>query len=437
MTARNDVRIAADEGHEYQGRARPPKAAVAAAVFAFSLGLALAVFQTFDRHPWSMLDLRVYVWGGALAGHSQDPYLYTYPPALHFTYTPLAAASFAPLAWLSLPVAIGIITAVSVGSLIAVIWLTWGAVSNWRSRDRIGATLAVAAVALWIEPVRQTLSFGQVNLILMLVIVADLCMPDSRRWKGVGVGLAAGFKLTPLIFIPYLLITRRFRAAAVATATFALTIAASAAVLPKATEHYWFDRLFLNPTRVGNVRFIGNQSLYGAILRLVGSAAAARPYQLAAAAVIGTAGLLLAAWASRRGQEMIGILVCALTGLLVSPVSWSHHWVWVAPLLVVLADLATRPRSLAAPRFRRWAPWLGAAAVAVLFSGVLWIVPASPARGYTMTGFQQVIGDLYVLAGLAGLVVMAGILAYTRPTEKRPSGMNPPAASEAHLAQPS
>jgi alpha-1,2-mannosyltransferase len=271
----------------------------------------------------------------------------------------------------------------------------------------------------------------------MLVIVADLCMPDSRWWKGVGVGLAAGFKLTPLIFIPYLLITRRFRAAAVATATFAVTIAASAVVLPKATEHYWLDRLFLNPTRVGNVRFIGNQSLYGAILRLFGSAAAARPYQLAAAAVIGTAGLLLAAWASRRGQEMIGILVCALTGLLVSPVSWSHHWVWVAPLLVVLANLATRPRSLAAPRFRRWAPWLGAAAVAVLFSGVLWIVPASPARGYTMTGFQQVIGDLYVLAGLAGLVVMAGILAYTRPTEKRPSGMNPPAASEAHLAQPS
>jgi alpha-1,2-mannosyltransferase len=134
---------------------------------------------------------------------------------------------------------------------------------------------------------------------------------------------------------------------------------------------------------------------------------------------------------------MIGILVCALTGLLVSPVSWSHHWVWVAPLLVVLADLATRPRSLAAPRLRRWAPWLGAAAVAVLFSGVLWIVPASPARGYTMTGFQQVIGDLYVLAGLAGLVVMAGILAYTRPTEKRPSGMKPPAASEPHLAQPS
>ena len=107
------------------------------------------------------------------------------------------------------------------------LWLTWGALERWRTGGRLGATLGLGAVALWLEPVRQTLSFGQVNLLLMLLIVADLCLPDSRWWKGVGVGLAAGFKLTPLIFIPYLLLTRRFRAAAVAPAIFALTIAVS------------------------------------------------------------------------------------------------------------------------------------------------------------------------------------------------------------------
>ena len=183
----------------------------------------------------------------------------------------------------------------------------------------------------------------------MLIVVADLCLSDSRWWKGVGVGLAAGFKLTPLIFIPYLVLTRRYRAAAVATATFGLTIAISLVALPAAAEDYWLDGLFLNANRVSHVRYVVNQSLNGALLRL-GSTAAEQPYRLVTEAAVAITGLLLAAWVSRRGQEMAGILICALTGLLVSPVSWSHHWVWVAPALVVLADLATSPRWLSASR---------------------------------------------------------------------------------------
>ena len=389
----------------------------AALLFAVSMAVLVTVFLAFSRHPWSMLDLRVYLWGGSILHHSSDPYSQTYESGLRFTYTPMAAGFFALIAVISPHVLKGLVAAGSIVSLLAVLWLTWGALERWDSRRRLGATLAVAAVAVWLEPVRQTLTFGQVNLVLMLVIVADLYLPDSCRWKGVGVGLAAGFKLTPLIFVPYLLLTRRFRAAAVATATFALTIASSAVILPAAAEHYWSDGLFLDPNRVGNVRYIGNQSLYGAIERLLGSAAEARPYQLAAAAVVGTGGLFLAAWASRRGEEVIGILVCALTGLLISPVSWSHHWVWIAPMLVVLADLATRPSLAAAPRARR-ACWLGALAVVALFSGLLWTVSARAADGTAMSGFQQVVGDLYVLAGLAGLGVIAGLIALTQHTER-------------------
>jgi alpha-1,2-mannosyltransferase len=406
------------------GRLRKPRpvwprdAAPATALFVFSLALSVILFQTLSSQPWSMLDLRVYLWGGTLVRHSQDPYQYTYTHFLHFTYTPVAAGFFALVSLVNVQVVKGLITAASIASLLAVLWMTSGALERWRTHGRLGATLAIGAVALWLEPVRQTLSFGQVNLLLMVLIVADLCLPDSRWWKGAGVGLAAGFKLTPLIFIPYLLLTRRFRAAAVATATFALTIAGSLVLLPRASEHYWFDGLFLNPHRLGNVAYVGNQSLYGALLRLCGSPAAARPYQLAAVAVVGTGGLMLAAWASRRGQEMVGVLVCALTGLLVSPVSWSHHWVWVAPMLVVLAELATRPLVLPQDRRRRLACWLGAAAVAVLFSGVLWTVPSPAVQGHVMTGPEQLIGDLYVLAGVLGLGVVAGLLALTRHRDR-------------------
>jgi alpha-1,2-mannosyltransferase len=408
---------AGDDDRSAPARAR--NATIGAALFGMSLALYIVIFQVFPRHPWSMLDLRIYLWGGTTARHSQDPYVHTYlPHSLHFTYTPMAAGVFALLSVVDLPVMKVLMVAGSIASLVGVLWLTWGALGRERSADRLGATLAMAAVALWLEPVRQTLSFGQVNLVLMLIIVADMCLPDTRWWKGIGVGLAAGFKLTPLIFIPYLLITRRFRAAAVSAATFAVTVLGSFVLLPKAAHHYWLDALFLNANRLGNVHYVGNQSLYGAILRLIRSETAARPYQLLAEVLVGVTGLVLAAWASRRGQEIVGVLVCALTGLLVSPVSWSHHWVWVAPMLVVLADFATRPPSLAVAASWQRACWLGAGAVALVFSGVLWGVPSTgphPAvQGYVMTVPEELLGDLYVLAGLGGLGAIACLLVYAR-----------------------
>jgi alpha-1,2-mannosyltransferase len=329
----------------------------------------------------------------------------------------MAAGLFAVLAVINMHIVKVLVIAASVASLAGVLWLTWGRLGYGRSARRLSATLCAAALALWLEPVRQTLSFGQVNLVLMLIVVADLCLPDGRWWKGVGVGLAAGFKLTPLIFIPYLLLTRRYRAAAVATATFGLTIAISLVALPAAAEHYWLDGLFLNPNRLGGIRYIGNQSLNGALLRLLGSGAAVQPYRLVAEAVVAIAGLLLAAWVSRRGQEMAGILICALTGLLVSPVSWSHHWVWIAPALVVLADVAAGARRPAGRRWR-WAAWLAVAAVVAVFSGVLWAVPASAVQGHVMTGPQQLIGDLYVLAGLVSLGVIAVLMARARRRDR-------------------
>ena len=186
-------------------------------------------------------------------------------------------------------------------------------------------------MAVWLGPVQQTLDLGQVNLVLMLLVLADLSLPDRARFKGIGLGLAAGFKLTPLIFVLYLLLTRRFRAAAVALSTFAATIAASLVLLPGPAREFWFGGLFLNSRRTGNNAYVGNQSLHGMLARLVGETAASQLPRAALPVLAGLAGVLLAAWWSRRGQEAIGILTCALAGLLASPISWAHHWVWAAP----------------------------------------------------------------------------------------------------------
>jgi alpha-1,2-mannosyltransferase len=318
-----------------------------------------------------------------------------------------------------------LITSASVVSLAAVMWLSWGKLGYPRSPGRLGATLLVTAIALWLEPVQQTLAFGQVNLVLMLIIMADLCLPDGNWLKGIGVGLAAGFKLTPLVFVPYLLLTRRYRAAAVALGTFGLTIAGSYLLLPKAAHQFWAGRLFLSASRVGNVAYVGNQSLCGAAIRLFGSASAAHPYWLAAAAVTAVAGLLLAAWLSRIGQELAGILTCALTGLLISPVSWSHHWIWIAPILVALTELAIRAGQLISLRSMLLVGWLAVAAVLALFiaypfhatpgaprlpEGLIWTLPQAALQGTGMTGDQELVGNLYVLAGLFGLTVTAAWL---------------------------
>jgi len=418
-------------------------------MFATSAGLLAAVFAAARSDLWAMLDLHVYLWGGKLTWRTGSPYQRLYRDFhLYFTYPPMAAGLFAILQRLTVPVVQWLVTVASVVSLTVILWLTWGQLGHRRAASRLAATLALAAVTLWIEPVQQTLAFGQVNLVLMLVIVADLCQSDSRWWKGTGVGLAAGFKLTPLIFVPYLLLTRRFRAAAVAVVTFGVTIAGSFALLPRAARQFWLGGLFLDSNRVGNVDYAGNQSLQGAAGRLLGDTAAAHPYWLVNVAVVGAAGLGLAALLSRRGQEMAGILTCALTGLLVSPVSWSHHWVWVAPMLAAVAESAMRLAARNPGRWWRQAGWAAPAVILALFfaypfhlapgallvpEGLLWTLPSPALQGSGMTGLQQVTGNLYVLAGLAGLCLIGGCLAVARDPAADPRGGRlPPEPGGAH-----
>lgn len=417
LRQRPSVGRAAEAGPKPLGRERPPAPrwplVLGVSIFAASLAGLAALDAALPGQRWSMLDLQIYRWAGLVVRSSGDLYGSHFPNYhLRFTYPPMAALIFAVLSGESMSELKWLVTVASVGCLAVTLWLTLGKLGYRRSAGRTAAALAVTGVALWLQPVQDTLVSGQVNVILMAIVLADLCLPDTAWFKGIGVGLAAGFKLTPLIFVLYLVLTRRFRAAGVSLATFALTIVVSLILLPGQAGKFWFGGLFLDSGRTGNNAYVGNQSLHGALARLLGQTAA-QPYWLGSSVVIGVLGLLLAAWAARRGYEITGILTCALTGLLISPVSWSHHWVWAAPGLLVAADLARRGRWA---RRQRWAAWCGVAALAAPFCTLPEVlVPASVVQGKGANGLELVIGDLYVITGLAVLCLVGLILTRRSP----------------------
>lgn len=375
-------------------------------------GASLAIFVVLDaRSPgqrWAMLDLQIYRWGGSLARHSGNIYSGHFTGYhLRFTYPPISALAFAALSLIHLAALKWIVTISSISALIIALWITLGSIGYKATANRIALTLGAVAATLWLQPVQETLSFGQVNIILMLMVIADLCA-QRRPWpKGVGVGLAAGFKLTPLIFVPYMLLTRQYRAAAVAMATFLLSVFGPFILLPGQSNNFWFHGLFMNSHRAGNNAYAGNQSLNGALARLAGSVQAAHPYWLVCAVVIGVLGLALATGTARRGQQTAGVLICSLTGLLISPVSWSHHWVWAAPAFVVAVNLITGNdngnKVDQAPSVRRnWIAHLGIIALTIPFFVLPQsLVSVSVAQGTGQNLLQLALSDLYVLVGLA------------------------------------
>ena len=143
----------------------------------------------------------------------------------------------------------------------------------------------------WTEPVVRTLYLGQVNLVLMALILWDLCQPDtraSRWWKGAGVGIAAGIKLVPLVFIPYLLFARKFRQAAMASAAFVFTVLLGFVIQGPDSSKWWFGGLFFQGGRTGFTGWEGNQSLRGLLTRLAGSISGAQTSWILAAVLIGS-----------------------------------------------------------------------------------------------------------------------------------------------------
>jgi alpha-1,2-mannosyltransferase len=406
------------------------------------------------------VDLGVYRNGGLIIRHVSPPYdssfkypLYDWPKskvALKFTYTPFAAIFFAAIAWVPWSVLPQLSQVANLLLLITAAWFTTGMLTgagadrpSWRAR--LGGTLLGAAAGLVTEPVFRTLYLGQVNLLLMAAIIWDLRQPDSRRLKGLGVGAAAGIKLVPLIFILYLLLTRRLRAAAVAAATFAATVILGFIIVPGDSGDWWLHGLFFADGRTGFVGWGGNQSLRGILTRLAGSISGAGTSWVIAVVLVAVVGLASAVLLDRAGHAMLAILATALTGLLDSPISWDHHWVWVVPGIMAAAYYANR--AWQAQGNRAAAYWCGALTGVMLLvyfpwpgsfwsvpvtgpgdftAGLIWAGPNSKVSTYVLLGdnpafkeyhwqgLQNLSGNAFILAGAALLILLAVVAIRTR-----------------------
>jgi alpha-1,2-mannosyltransferase len=388
-------------------------------VFGVALAAYLVVIAT---HPADAMlkgfDLQVYLDGGKQArwtpANLYQWHLKGYP-GIQFTYTPFAAMVFAVLSYLPWRVLEAVAVLASTAALVTTVWIAFRELGIARHAERAGWALLVSGAAFWIEPVQRALFLGQVELLLMVLIVWDMCQPDRRRFKGAGVGIAAAIKLVPLLFIAYLLVTRRFRAAAVAIGVFAVTVVAGFIALPHASSQWWLHGDFWQAGRTGFVGFAGNQSLRGIITRFAGSAAAGQPAWFAVAVVVGLIGLCAACMLHRAGLTFEGLMTCALTALLISPISWDHHWIWVAPFLAVMVTCGLRASSALTG-----VGWFAASlAMVVLFAGwprlwnagqgkgLIWFPPASGNTSgdkpwyveYHWHGMQLLEGNLYVLIG--------------------------------------
>jgi alpha-1,2-mannosyltransferase len=432
-----------------RSRSGRPTALVLTGLVAFGTAAGIYVWYALThRMPDWMepVDLRVYRFGGFIAAHVRPWYqphraapLYDWSgfEKLKFTYTPFAAIVFIAATVLPLRTLEYLSLAVNTVATLAAIWVTFAAV-GWPGGRRsvagkAGITLLAGSVIFWIEPVQRTLFLGQIELILMALIMWDLCQPDRRWWKGAGVGVAAGIKLVPLIFIPYLLLTRRFRQAAVAAGSFVVTVLIGFAADPADSTKWWFGGLFAQGSRTGFVGWEGNQSLLGLITRLAGSVASGQRFWIWVAIVAIVVGLATAVLLDRAGHRVIAVLACALTGILASPISWDHHWVWVVPAVAAALGYAARARgvlrlahsAMAVVLLGVFLAWPGSLwgepnDLGGFSLGLIWAPPnTNPGTYYRLGdrpwfveyhwhGLQLLAGNLYVLTGTALLLLLAG-----------------------------
>ena len=359
------------------------------------------------------IDLEVYRLGAKALLARRNPYVegLAGSPA-PYSYTPFSTVLFVPLQWLSLPAALAVMTFLS----LAAMWWTLRvllahAFPEWDQLRRDQAAAAACALALLTEPVTENLGFGQINLLLMALVVTDLLVVRTEGRRGWLIGLATGVKLTPGIFVLYLLVTRRYRAAGNAAVATMATVALGWVAMPAGSRSYWLDGIGADPRHIGDTQYLPNQSLLGSLSRIVGGYATARAWWLVAAALVVVVGM----WTARRARDLWGeadgVAVMAVVGLVVSPVSWSHHWVWyLAPAVLLAARVVHHRGRLAGAA-------LGAVALSVALSPFWWI-PEVRRRTVQHSVLESVIGSWYTIVAIVGLTVTAAVT-YRSSTRRR------------------
>jgi alpha-1,2-mannosyltransferase len=353
------------------------------------------------RSPEDRLsDLQVYL--GAVADLWRGGSLYDFAAqngAAPFTYPPFAGLVFAPLH----PIPFAVLAPLwGVCTLAVVAGLAWAVAgrSEIRGFDRrlLAPLLAIALFAS--APISSNFRFGQVSVFLVALVLLDALAVVPERWRGVATGVAGAIKLTPMIFVPYYWFSGQRRTAIVSTITFLLSTALAWLILPSDSMRFWFTEIW-NVNRVGHIATGGNQSLNGALLR-------AEMPESARALVAGIIGLTVVAvalyratLAYRQGRPLLATVIVGAAGLVFSPVSWTHHQVWL--VLAVLVAVGAGPRTRAV--------WI-AVVLAIM------ILPVT-SHGSRLPGAEFVLGNARLWLALALAVAWPVLRPSGTPLETR------------------
>jgi alpha-1,2-mannosyltransferase len=380
-----------------------------------SIAAALALGLFFAVHTYEV-DLGVYLRLGGRYVFTSHLYSFTLPnTGLLFTYPPFAALLFVP--WQHLFPTVDAVqigwTFCNLAVLIALLALSLRIVRPNLSRaSLVRLSLALSLPALLLNPVFLTVGFGQVNLVVTFLVLWDLL--GSRRVGpvqvplGLATGVAAAVKLTPLIFVPYLLLTRRPKGSLTCLLTFVVCGLVTFAISPASSSAYWTKALF-EPSRAATsfstpgLSFISNQNLVSAVERL-NHGPVSNIVMIPVLCATAAAGLWIAALAHRRSSALLGVLVCATTCLLVSPVAWVHHLVWVVPAILWMALGEDRPRFGGSMAF---------ATVLLFWIAPVWWVPHANLLELHLNAWQLVAGNSFLWAMV---ILIAGAAIHIRRT---------------------
>lgn len=385
-------------------------------------GLGGVAWQLFGHTPYR-IDIDIYQLGARAWMDGRSLYhgdvLFHTPIGLNlpFTYPPLAAIVFCPFAWLHMPAASVAITALTLVLLVVSTVIVLTRLDVWNSSTALPGPawlrrwwLAFAVVlpaAIWLEPIASNFAFGQINVVLMTLVIAD-CVPRRTPWpRGLLLGLGIALKLTPAVFLLYFLLRRDNRAALTAMASFAAATLVGFALAWNDSWEYWTHTVH-HTDRIGEAALNTDQNIIGALARLGLSEQLRFALWVAASLLV----LALTVWAMRRalraGEPVLAVICVALFGLVVSPVSWSHHWVWMLPTVLVTGVLAWRRRNAVLAV-------LCAAGVALMRWTPIDLLPKH--HETTAAWWRQLFGMSYVWWALA-VIVAAGLTVTARVTSR-------------------